>query len=264
MKPMLKFSILLNVITLGGLMFLLLSKRDSAFPYHPVVMPITGPPTNGVSAVAPVPSPAVFQPFRWAQLESGDYRAYIKNLRAIGCPEPTVRAIVIADVHALYSSKFQKLEQQLKSLDDGDLSVRLASFNERPVLEARLRALPGEQESEIENLLGMNPAALPMAGDASASTSPRRLAQSHDNRPVSMPIIFQTTDLALLNLTADQIQAIADLRQNFLNQIGSTADPNDPAYLARWRKAQPQVDDMLRLTLGSDVWYKMQMAAVQQ
>src|SRR2546426_2113445 len=35
--------------------------------------------------------------FRWRQLETEDYRAYIARLRAIGCPEQTIRDIVIAD-----------------------------------------------------------------------------------------------------------------------------------------------------------------------
>ncbi len=34
----------------------------------------------------------------WRQVESGDYRAYVQNLRAIGCPEQTIRDIVSADV----------------------------------------------------------------------------------------------------------------------------------------------------------------------
>src|ERR1051325_7868593 len=39
--------------------------------------------------------------FRWTQLESEDYRAYIARLRSIGCPEQTIRDIVIADVDKL-------------------------------------------------------------------------------------------------------------------------------------------------------------------
>src|SRR3954462_879248 len=37
--------------------------------------------------------------FQWASVESPDYREYIANLRAIGCPEETIRDIVIADVN---------------------------------------------------------------------------------------------------------------------------------------------------------------------
>ena len=34
----------------------------------------------------------------WRQVESGDYVTYVKNLRASGCPEQTIRDIVSADV----------------------------------------------------------------------------------------------------------------------------------------------------------------------
>jgi len=41
----------------------------------------------------------------WRSIESEDYRAYIKNLREIKCPEETIRDIIIADVHKVYSRR---------------------------------------------------------------------------------------------------------------------------------------------------------------
>src|SRR5438128_2205669 len=43
--------------------------------------------------------------FSWRQIESADYPTFILNLREIGCPEQTIRDIIIADVNALYSFK---------------------------------------------------------------------------------------------------------------------------------------------------------------
>src|SRR6058998_1201151 len=43
--------------------------------------------------------------FSWQQVESPDYPIYIANLREIGCPEQTIRDIIIADVNALYAKK---------------------------------------------------------------------------------------------------------------------------------------------------------------
>src|ERR1051325_4653969 len=45
--------------------------------------------------------------FHWAQLESEDYRDYVTRLRSIGCPEQTIRDIVIADVDKLLPPKMQ-------------------------------------------------------------------------------------------------------------------------------------------------------------
>lgn len=47
--------------------------------------------------------------FQWAQLESEDYRTYIARLKAIGCPEQTIRDIIIADVEKLLSPRLQEL-----------------------------------------------------------------------------------------------------------------------------------------------------------
>jgi hypothetical protein len=38
---------------------------------------------------------------KWAQLESEDYKTYIARLREIGCPEQTIRDIIIADLDKL-------------------------------------------------------------------------------------------------------------------------------------------------------------------
>src|SRR5579859_842446 len=43
--------------------------------------------------------------FSWQQLESPDYPTYIAHLREIGCPEQTIRDIIIADVNQLYAKK---------------------------------------------------------------------------------------------------------------------------------------------------------------
>src|SRR5438132_919174 len=43
--------------------------------------------------------------FSWREVESRDYPTYIANLRDIGCPEQTIRDIIIADVNALFAQK---------------------------------------------------------------------------------------------------------------------------------------------------------------
>src|SRR6185436_10299319 len=43
--------------------------------------------------------------FTWQQIESDDYPNYVANLREIGCPEQTVRDIIVADVNAVYARK---------------------------------------------------------------------------------------------------------------------------------------------------------------
>src|ERR1043165_5400469 len=40
----------------------------------------------------------VSERFLWSRVESSDYKQYIANLRAIQCPEATIRDIIITDV----------------------------------------------------------------------------------------------------------------------------------------------------------------------
>ena len=47
--------------------------------------------------------------FDWRQVESEDYRQYLANLRAIDCPEKTIRDIIVADVNDLFASKSASL-----------------------------------------------------------------------------------------------------------------------------------------------------------
>ena len=45
------------------------------------------------------------KPFDWRTVESDDYRQYVANLRAIGCPEKTIRDIIMADVTELFRER---------------------------------------------------------------------------------------------------------------------------------------------------------------
>jgi hypothetical protein len=45
------------------------------------------------------------EPFHWSQIESPDFETYIKGLREIGCPEQTIRDIIVAEVNQLYASR---------------------------------------------------------------------------------------------------------------------------------------------------------------
>jgi hypothetical protein len=49
--------------------------------------------------------------FNWRMVESEDYRTYMRNLRAIGCPENTIRDIIIADIDKLYARKLAPLRR---------------------------------------------------------------------------------------------------------------------------------------------------------
>lgn len=69
-------------------------------------------PASPVASSPPATAPGVVvvtnksgASFDWRQVESDDYKKYIANLRAIGCPERTIRDIITADVNELFKER---------------------------------------------------------------------------------------------------------------------------------------------------------------
>ena len=52
----------------------------------------------------------VSERFVWSRVETDDYKQYIANLRAIQCPEATIRDIIITDVLKTYAGKTAALQ----------------------------------------------------------------------------------------------------------------------------------------------------------
>ena len=92
------------------------------------------------------------QYFTWQDIESPDFATYVANLRQIGCPEQTIRDILIAEVNTLYSRKravelVTPEQQWWRSQPDANvLRAALAKFRE---MEAQRRGL-------LTGLLGTN------------------------------------------------------------------------------------------------------------
>ncbi len=93
--------------------------------------------------------------FQWASVESPDYRAYIANLRAIACPEETVRDIIIADVSKLFASRVAALYPSPKDFKFWKVEDR-ANRTEERAREQKRRALDKEKGELIKELLGVD------------------------------------------------------------------------------------------------------------
>src|SRR5213593_3374758 len=52
------------------------------------------------------------RPLNWAAIESTNYLVYINNLRAFGCPEETVRDIILTDVAKSYARRRAQIRAQ--------------------------------------------------------------------------------------------------------------------------------------------------------
>ena len=294
MRTMLRISILLNCALLGCLAFLLLNGRRVRHQTEAPTEANNLPPVPETVMAAPGASPtAKVKPFHWSQIESADYRTYIANLRAIGCPEQTIRDIITADVDSLYAARRQPLEAKLAA----------STFVGGPAADAELRELRDQEASAITALLvsppaGANITSAPAAetpasgsgrqeprdtaltfqaiqnGDPSGSElrvtpsdvapgfPPSRSVRQTPPATISLPLVFHEVDPSVLTLSPQQAQVVNDLRQKFIEAVGGpNQDPTDPAYSQRWQTSQPAVDLDLWSTLGINAFQAYQIAA---
>jgi hypothetical protein len=260
MKTILKISIFANLILVFGLG--LMWSRQGREPAVDASTAVTNTPAPVVAAVTPVVErPTEVPPFRWSQLESADYRTYVNNLRASGCPATTLQAIVVADVHRRYEPKFEELEQQLDNLATNSWSAQIASFNLQQSLQAQLQKLPDAEAAEIADLMGYKSAPAVVA-EVVAALPVRRSRPAPPVTPMTTPLVLQKVDVTGFKLNNGQLQDIADLRRKFLDQMdGPNQDTNDPAYQQRWHQAQAEADNLLKGIIGLRDFQQYQWAA---
>jgi hypothetical protein len=236
MKTALKISSLLNLGLAGGLFYILAHQRPEKGDSAPAAAAAASRPAQTAVCVPPAARQVEPPPFRWSQLEStNDYRVYVANLRAIGCPEPTVEDIVRGDAERAFFMKRRELH--LDGSGTGPWSA-----------QAQMRV--------VACLLGETPAGEAPAADVALPPKP-------DWTPLT-PLVVQNVDLNALGLNEDQKEVVARIKQQFVDAVGGpNQDPNDPAYLARWQKSQREVDNMLRGMLGRTVFQNYLLAAQQ-
>jgi hypothetical protein len=194
---------------------------------------------EALAARPSAPQPTIREPvqssrFTWSQLESTDYPTYIASLRNIGCPERTLREIITADVDDLYA---QKRKEQ--GLDDSGSFTGPWSREEETRVIVKLFGDPVEGGTRSNEL----------------AAAPRLQG------PPSLPMVFEDKALDSLKLTDEQKADLDWLRTEFISEIGGVdQNPNDPAYLERWRKAQPKADDLLSSIIGRDGIVELDLA----
>ena len=282
MKTMLRISICLNAGLLAGLIFVLMNQQKAKPARSPSISAEIQPPAQTLETPASV---TIAKKFRWSQLEStNDYRIYVDNLRAIGCPEPTLLDIVTGDAERGFS--FERSELGVDGSGSGKWSrlqqaQTVAALLDEPVPPAQNGLTAQNSEFPMQSASGNEVAK--MQTDTQSAEQPSDAPSQIQNvkQPPqlattyvpSYPLVFQKVNLDALGLTADQKTAIQQVQQQFVNDIGGlNQDPNDPAYLAKWQTAQNNADDMLRNLLGFDgylayeqqqyyAWYEPQVQA---
>ena len=90
------------------------------------------------------------QVFSWREVESPDYTTYIARLRDIGCPESTIRDIIVADVNQLYA---RKRLAETPAMDQ-EWWRSTPDTNRFQATTAKIAALETERRTVLDTLLG--------------------------------------------------------------------------------------------------------------
>jgi hypothetical protein len=152
MRTIIVASLGLNAVLLGALAYV--SVRQPVVPAQPAETPQNEPvrivpkrerPTQRSTAVVSTDA------FRWSQLESSDFHQYMANLREIGCPEETIRDLIIAEVDKMFAPRFMALAADTQKVD----YWRSRSKSANPLL-TQLRALQDERKALLRELLGID------------------------------------------------------------------------------------------------------------
>ncbi len=146
---------------LNALLLVQLLHRKPSLPPQPASAianrtPGTGPLAKVVAAdvsaatetIAPISSTP---PFYWSQIESADYRHYIANLRAVGCPEQVVRDLIMADLNQVFASRFAAIYKP----EAREYWQKSRAENANPEQVKQLMALSRDKAAILQDLLGV-------------------------------------------------------------------------------------------------------------
>jgi hypothetical protein len=206
-------SLVLNAALLAVLWFLLRSESE---PASSALGPELAEPGSGVVRTNVV---VRRQNFVWSDIESEDYPTYIANLRLIGCPESTIRDIIVAEVTQMFArrrtSEVVTASQQWWR-SDPDPAVTWAAV-------ARIRELEEERRALLSRLLGPE-------------------WESMDYPLPSLETLVPLDGAILGALSAEMKRAVQRIEREALQRQGeylaareAAGEQPDPAELARLR-----------------------------
>ncbi|HPC59751.1 MAG TPA: hypothetical protein PKX23_03755 [Verrucomicrobiota bacterium] len=145
-------------------------------------------------------------PFHWSRLESTNYATYADNLRAVGCPEAVLTAIIQADLTRAYAPRFAEASKAVAGLPlpevekqrrHAEIKREIESILydqlrlQRPERQAHSR-FAAQQEEKIAEAWRLFPQ--PQADP----TNPESIAQARSNREARLQFLSQ-------HLSADEL-----------------------------------------------------------
>ena len=190
--------------------------------------------------------------FTWSEIESADFPTYIKNLRDIGCPERTIRDIIVAEVDDLFSERITKelnLPEQKWWLPDPDMEVLQAGMDQ-------VRALQSEKEQLLTQLLGpgwqdqlsnIAAASIRFDGPVLSNISPEAKSSVERIEANARRASSEMTQSARAEGREVTTQERARFRQETRRELAAVLNPQQlEEYLLRYSQTADEMREQLR------------------
>ena len=184
----------------------------------------------------------------WSNLESTDYREYIRNLRAFGCPDATIQDIIVADLHANFENRRAEV-----------IRTCAGSFwhagSGSETCEAQLESLANQESAALTALLGAG-VFVPVTGEALSNISTLQLSGTLAPKQEALSkwannfeIQLESILLGAQNreLTDLELSQLAELKRNQSDALNALLTPEERE---EFELANSATSDELRSSLA--------------
>ncbi|HEY1172369.1 MAG TPA: hypothetical protein VGH19_13460 [Verrucomicrobiae bacterium] len=213
----------------------------------------------------------------WEMVESGDYKEYIDNLRAIGCPEETIRDIILADVNKLYEQKKQTLRggggkfeywkggNPLLGAMDSGLMQKLKALEEEKLAVLRALGITPDGKAELARVVTPFDAMMDFLPEEKKTRVIKILtdkqsrmmeASKNGSDQEAMASAIKETEAALkASMTPEEFedyQLRFSLTANLMRSQTAGFDPNEAEFMAVFKLREPFDNEFSPLTRGNE------------
>lgn len=184
--------------------------------------------------------------FQWRQLESEDYRTYIRRLRNIGCPEQTIRDIIIADLEKLMASRVRQIDgtvepPQYWKPTRKELTGTLASLEKA----GQKQAIDFEKRAIVRELLGVDLVSERARTTGESDLYDERLGFLDPEKRGQIRMIMETANQEEIylrekswlendRLTPEEKQQLREIQARKEEQIAAVLDPAEREQFDLW------------------------------
>lgn len=212
-----------NLVTLGLVGYFVYTRTTpppAAVP--PVIDMAASEPESAVAKEVVKEVVTVTNEFQWIQLESEDYKSYIERLRSIGCPEQTIRDIIIADLDKLLAPRAQAIYGRRPEVHYWQPEEEeLANDHDHREWTRQERAIDRDKRQVIQELMGVDLVRERLKQKGQVDYYERRLTFLPDEKRSQVRVLMEQYD--------EQEQVIRDKEW----QDGETLNAADRAELRR-------------------------------